>query len=74
MDYIYFIAHGLCLFYFRPDVLVLREVIRLYEICPLRLDVLLELVKFSSQLLILNLESSVLLTTLSNDFSLSWML
>ena len=74
MDYINLISNSLCLLDTRPDVLVLREVIRLYEICPLRHDFLLDLVKLSSQLLILNLESSVLLTTLSNDFSLSWML
>ena len=78
MDAFNFILHGLCFLDIRPDVLVLREVIRLYEICPLRHghghDFLLDLVKLSSQLLILNFESSVLLTTLSNDVSLSWML
>ena len=57
-----------------PDVLVLREVLRLYEFFPLRHDFLLDLVKLSSQLLVLNLESIVLLATLSNDISLSRML
>ena len=74
MDDVQFIFFSLCRLNFMPDVLVLREVIRLYEVCPLRHDFLLDLVKLSSQLLVLNLESIVLLATLSNDISLSGML